>query len=86
MGALPTVYAATQDLPGGSYVGPTGEGAARVPDAGRPVGRGQRHQAGRGAVDGLRGADRSAVPALTWQAANRSATSLTIGLTPLTEL
>ena len=24
MGALPTLYAATQDLPGGSYVGPDG--------------------------------------------------------------
>jgi hypothetical protein len=24
MGALPTAYAATQDLPGGSYVGPAG--------------------------------------------------------------
>ena len=24
MGALPTLYAATQDIPGGSYVGPDG--------------------------------------------------------------
>ena len=28
-GALPTVYAATQDLPGGSYVGPCGLGGQR---------------------------------------------------------
>jgi NAD(P)-dependent dehydrogenase (short-subunit alcohol dehydrogenase family) len=29
MGALPTLYAATQDLPGGSYVGPDGTGERR---------------------------------------------------------
>jgi hypothetical protein len=29
MGALPTLYAATQDLPGGSYVGPDGLGEQR---------------------------------------------------------
>ncbi len=29
MGALPTLYAATQDLPGGSYVGPDGIGEQR---------------------------------------------------------
>ncbi|HSD78584.1 MAG TPA: oxidoreductase [Solirubrobacteraceae bacterium] len=29
MGALPTLYAATQDLPGGSYVGPDGRGEQR---------------------------------------------------------
>jgi NAD(P)-dependent dehydrogenase (short-subunit alcohol dehydrogenase family) len=29
MGALPTLYAATQDLPGGSYVGPDGRREAR---------------------------------------------------------
>ena len=29
MGALPTVYAATQDLPGASYVGPSGRGEKR---------------------------------------------------------
>jgi hypothetical protein len=29
MGALPTLYAATQDLPGGSYVGPDGIGEMR---------------------------------------------------------
>jgi NAD(P)-dependent dehydrogenase (short-subunit alcohol dehydrogenase family) len=29
MGALPTLYAATQDLPGGSYVGPDGPGERR---------------------------------------------------------
>jgi NAD(P)-dependent dehydrogenase (short-subunit alcohol dehydrogenase family) len=29
MGALPTVYAATQDLPGASYVGPSGHGEKR---------------------------------------------------------
>jgi NAD(P)-dependent dehydrogenase (short-subunit alcohol dehydrogenase family) len=29
MGALPTLYAATQDLPGGSYVGPDGRGELR---------------------------------------------------------
>ncbi|MDP9386064.1 MAG: oxidoreductase, partial [Actinomycetota bacterium] len=29
MGALPTLYAATQDLPGGSYVGPDGPGEMR---------------------------------------------------------
>jgi NAD(P)-dependent dehydrogenase (short-subunit alcohol dehydrogenase family) len=29
MGALPTVYAATQDLPGASYVGPSGRGERR---------------------------------------------------------
>ena len=42
MGALPTAYAATQDLPGGSYVGPGGRRELRgYPDARRPVGRGQ---------------------------------------------
>ena len=29
MGALPTLYAATQDIPGGSYVGPDGVGEQR---------------------------------------------------------
>jgi NAD(P)-dependent dehydrogenase (short-subunit alcohol dehydrogenase family) len=29
MGALPTLYAATQDIPGGSYVGPDGPGEQR---------------------------------------------------------
>jgi NAD(P)-dependent dehydrogenase (short-subunit alcohol dehydrogenase family) len=29
MGALPTLYAATQDLPGGSYIGPDGTGERR---------------------------------------------------------
>ncbi len=29
MGALPTLYAAVQDLPGGSYVGPSGRGGNR---------------------------------------------------------
>jgi hypothetical protein len=29
MGALPTVYAASQDLPGGSYVGPDGRSETR---------------------------------------------------------
>jgi len=29
MGALPTLYAATQDIPGGSYVGPDGPGEGR---------------------------------------------------------
>jgi hypothetical protein len=29
MGALPTLYAATQDLPGNSYVGPDGRGEQR---------------------------------------------------------
>ena len=36
-GALPTLYAATQDLPGASYVGPDGLGEMRgAPDPGRP--------------------------------------------------
>lgn len=29
MGALPTMFAATQDLPGGSYVGPDGPAESR---------------------------------------------------------
>ena len=29
MGALPTLYAATQDVPGGAYVGPDGLGEQR---------------------------------------------------------
>jgi hypothetical protein len=29
MGALPTVYAVSQDLPGGSYVGPDGRSELR---------------------------------------------------------
>ena len=29
MGALPTLYAATQDIPGGAYVGPSGIGEMR---------------------------------------------------------
>ena len=64
MGALPTLYAATQDLPGASYVGPDGfremrghptlvgrSGAASDAD-GRPP-----------AVDAVRGTDRREVPA-----------------------
>ena len=43
-GALPTLYAATQDLPGDSYVGPDGFQELRgAPDARRP----QRRRAGR---------------------------------------
>ena len=64
MGALPTLYAATQDLPGDSYVGPDGlRRAARPPEARRP----QRRRARRGdrapAVGALRGADRRGLPA-----------------------
>ena len=29
MGALPTLYAATQDIPGDTYIGPGGPGEAR---------------------------------------------------------
>ena len=43
MGALPTLYAATQDLPGGSYVGPDGFARdARPPDARRAQRGGER--------------------------------------------
>ena len=43
MGAQPTLYAATQDLPGNSYVGPDGRFELRgLPGAGRPQRRGQR--------------------------------------------
>ena len=43
MGALPQLFAATEDIPGGSYVGPDGRRRAdRSPDPGRALGRGQR--------------------------------------------
>ena len=51
MGALPTVYAATQDLPGGSYLGPDGRS-----------GRRRRPRPGRAAVGRLGGAHRRTVP------------------------
>ena len=58
-GALPTLYAATQDIPGDSYVGPDGFQEQR----GHPtlVGRSaaaQRRGRGRAAVGRFRGADR----------------------------
>jgi NAD(P)-dependent dehydrogenase (short-subunit alcohol dehydrogenase family) len=60
MGALPTLYAATQDLPGGSYVPPDGTGEARTPDAGGPHGGSQRRGAGEAAVGQVCGPDRRA--------------------------
>ena len=59
MGALPTAYAATVDIPGGSYVGPGGRREMqRLSDPRRPVGRGERHRDGATALGRLRGAHR----------------------------
>ena len=62
-GALPTLYAATQDLPGGSYVGPDGFQETR----GHPTLVGRSAAADdlavrRCAVDGVRGAHGDDVP------------------------
>ncbi len=47
MGALPTLYAATQDLAGNSYVGPDGfREQPRPPDARRPQQGGARRRGG----------------------------------------
>ena len=65
-GAWPTLFAATEDLPGGSYVGPERpQGGARPSTAGRPDRRSERSRAGAGPLDGLGGADRRALPALS---------------------
>ena len=64
MGALPTLYAATQDLPGDAYIGPGGPGELRGhPAPGEPQrrgpGRGDRPQA----LGALRAADQHALRA-----------------------
>ena len=63
-GAWPTLYAATQDLPGGSYVGPDGfqEGRGHPTLVG-PLRRGERPGDGPRALGRLRGAHRRHLPA-----------------------
>ena len=64
MGALPTLYAATQDIPGGSYVGPDGFAEQRGhPHARRPQRGGERRGDGAPPVGAVRGADRDELPA-----------------------
>ena len=46
MGALPILFAATQELPGGSYVGPDRLGERRGHRPGRPQRGGQRRRVG----------------------------------------
>ena len=64
MGALPTLYAATQDIPGGSFVGPDGfqEQRGHPKLVGRS-GRAKDADVARRAVGALRGADRRLVRA-----------------------
>ena len=59
MGALPTLYAATQDLPGNAYIGPDGRFELRGHPA--PVGRSKAatdERDGARAVGAVRAADR----------------------------
>jgi NAD(P)-dependent dehydrogenase (short-subunit alcohol dehydrogenase family) len=54
-GALPTLYAATEDVPPAAYVGPDGVGEARgKPDPRRAQHPGERHGDGAGPVGALR--------------------------------
>ena len=64
MGALPTLYAATQDLPGASYVGPDGlrEGRGHPTLVGRSAAASDPRVAA-GAVGAVGGADGRALPA-----------------------
>ncbi len=61
-GALPTLYAATQDLPGDTYVGPDGLGEARGHPKVVDRTRGKDAATARAAVDALRGAHRRVLP------------------------
>ena len=64
-GALTTLYAATMDVPGNTFIGPDGFKEM----IGWPTGVGRSREAldpelARGAVGPVRGADRGALPAL----------------------
>ena len=65
MGALPTLYAATQDLPGDAYIGPgAARRDARLPGARRPQrARRRTRETATQAVGALGGAHRRALPA-----------------------
>ena len=72
-GAWPTLYAATQDLPGGSYVGPDGFHEGRgPPDARRPLRRGERPGDGPRPVGRLRASSPASLPAPADAAAGRA--------------
>ena len=64
MGALPTLFAATQDLPGDSYVGPDGSAssAGTRSSSGRS-GAARDEETARAAVGAVRGAHRRGLPA-----------------------
>ena len=59
MGALPTLYAATQDIPGDTYIGPNGPGEMRgYPGIANRSAAAQDAERGGAAVGGVRAADR----------------------------
>ncbi len=62
-GALPTLFAATQDVPGGSFIGPDGFQQTRgYPELVSPQRRRRRRRHGRPTLGGVRTAHRHDVP------------------------